>query len=140
MKAFLAYRHTGESLKNLEHLLGDVRDALAVSGIDAYCTFFDEAEFQNKSLNARQIMEHAFEMIDTRDLLFVIQTSENKSEGMLMEVGYCVAKSIPIVVAVRSDVRHTYLPEMGDIVISWKDIDDLHKQIKNTDFSVLTKS
>src|SRR5579871_3573922 len=98
MEAFLAYRHTGESMEDLEALLGSTRDALARAGVNAYCTFFDEAEFQSKSLGARQIMEHAFATIDTKDMLFVVQTSDNKSEGMLMEVGYCIAKGIPVVV------------------------------------------
>jgi len=34
------------------------------------------------------------------DLLLVLQDSEERSEGMLMEVGYALAKRMPMVVAV----------------------------------------
>lgn len=140
MEAFLAYRHTGEQPEDLEVLLGNTRDALARAGVNAYCTFFDEDEFQNKSFGARQIMDHAFETIEAKDMLFVLQTSENKSEGMLMEVGYCRARGIPVVVASKSDVEHTYLPDMADIAIRWNDPEDLHQQIEATDFSALARS
>lgn len=137
MKAFIAYRHTGEKTEELERLLGTARDALKQASVDSYCTFFDEAEFQDRSLGAAGIMKHAFSIIDGSDLLFVIQASENKSEGMLIEVGYCMAKNIPIVVAVKSDVDHTYLPDMGNITIRWNDVEDLRHQITATDFSDL---
>jgi nucleoside 2-deoxyribosyltransferase len=134
-KAFIAYRHTGEKTEYLEELLGAVRDALAKVDVEAYCTFFDEAEFQDKSLEAYQIMEHAFSVIDESDMLFVIQTSENKSEGMLMEVGYCIAKDIPIVVAASSKVKQSYLSEMATASFKWDDLQDLQKLIKQADLS-----
>jgi nucleoside 2-deoxyribosyltransferase len=138
MKMFIAYRHTGEKTKDLEDLLGNVRAALSEAGVNVYCAFFEEAEFQSRSLAAHQIMDHAFSLIDGSDMLFVIQTSKNKSEGMLMEVGYCIAKKIPIVVAVKSDVKQTYLPDMANTSFRWKDPEDLKRQIAATNFSSLT--
>jgi nucleoside 2-deoxyribosyltransferase len=132
MKTFLAYRFTGEDPKLLEPLLITIREALKEKGIDSYCTFFDEDEFKDKSLNARQIMEHAFKIIDESDFLFVLMTSENKSEGMLMEVGYCVAKGIPIIVAVKEGINKTYVPEMSEMKIIWSNADQLAGLIKES--------
>ncbi|MDB5160803.1 MAG: hypothetical protein JWO96_183, partial [Candidatus Saccharibacteria bacterium] len=87
-EAFVAYRHTGETEEVLEEMLGRVCRALGNVGVNSYCTFFAEREFRAKQLDARQIMEHAFEVIDSKDFLFVVQASESKSEGMIMEVGY----------------------------------------------------
>lgn len=133
--AFIAYRHTGEKTEYLQELLSTVKDALAKAGVDAYCTFFEDAEFKNKSLEAYQIMEHAFSVIDESDMLFVIQATENKSEGMLMEVGYCIAKDIPIVVAASSKVEHSYLSEMATASFKWDDLQNLKKLIREADFS-----
>ncbi len=104
-------------------------------GVDAYCTFFEEDEFQHKSLRAYQIMDHAFSIIDDSDLLFVIQTSESKSEGMLMEVGYCRAKNIPIIVATQQQVGATYVPDMGTVAFRWDDLNDLRTKIQALDFA-----
>lgn len=106
-------------------------------GIESHCTFFDEDDFQERSFSCRQIMEHAFNEIDQSDFLFVLQTSENKSEGLLMEVGYCVAKNLPIMVAVKSGVDQTYVPDMGDLVIRWADVDHLVREISRVDFQTL---
>lgn len=137
MKTFVAYRFSGEDTKDLEPLLTAVRDSLQAKNVEVYCTFFDDAELKDKSKSARQIMEHAFKIIDKSDFLFVIQTSDNKSEGMLMEVGYCRAKNIPIVVATKNPVSYTYIPQMGGISFRWSGVNDLVEKIKNTDFSTL---
>ncbi len=121
--AFIAYRHTGEDPAVLEPMLTGVRQSLAAMGIEAYCTFFVEEELQNKSMNARQIMEHAFETIESRDLLFVVQAGNLKSEGMLMEVGRFFGRK-PIIVATNQS-EGTYLPSMADYTYSWQTPEEL---------------
>jgi nucleoside 2-deoxyribosyltransferase len=125
MKTFIAYRSSDEDPQVVEPLMIAIRDAFKARGVEAYCTFFDEAMLKDKSLNARQIMEHAFGIIDDSDFLFVVQTSNNKSEGMLMEVGYCLAKNIPIIVATKDAVTQTYVPSMASQSFNWGTIEDL---------------
>jgi len=116
--AFVAYRHTGESPEVLEPMLSSVVKGLNKLGIETYCTFFSESDFQDKSHHAQQIMEHAFKTIENKDLLFVVMASQQKSEGMLMEVGRFYGRK-PIVVARHKDVRDTYVPEMADLHFEW---------------------
>ena len=135
LEAFIAYRHTGESEEVLEEMLGGVCRALGKTGVNAYCTFFAEKDFQAKQMNARQIMEHAFEVIDSKDILFVVQASESKSEGMIMEVGYCIAKQKPIIVATHESVQSTYLPQMANTAFTYSSLDDLESKIVGLDFA-----
>jgi len=128
-KSFISYRHKGEDPAKLLKLLTAVRDGLSEAGISAYCTFFDEDKFQEKSFGAREIMEHAFKKIKTVDVLFVLLTSDEKSEGMLMEIGYCLAKGIPIVVAAKNTVKSSSVPEMATHAVVWSDIADLTHKI-----------
>lgn len=137
MKTFVAYRFTGEDPKQLEPVLTAVCTALKKKGIESYCTFFDEQNFQAKQYNARQIMEHAFKIIDDIDFLFVVQMSDNKSEGMLMEAGYCIAKNIPIVAATKRDVKQTYLPDMAKVRIVWDGPEQLAEEIAKTDLQTV---
>ncbi|MEX2028059.1 MAG: nucleoside 2-deoxyribosyltransferase [Candidatus Curtissbacteria bacterium] len=134
MKAFIAYRFTGENPDELNKLMSAVCEALKAGGVEAYCTLFDSKELMDKTAGAREIMDHAFSKIDESEFLFVLQTSENKSEGMLMEVGYCVAKNIPIVVASKEGFNNTYLPQMGSHTIAWSDTTDLQEKIRSTNF------
>ncbi len=116
--AFVAYRHTGESPEVLEPMLSGVCSALKEIGIEAYCTFFSEEEFQSKSLSPRRIMEYAFETIEKKDLLFVVMANSDKSEGMIMEVGRFFGR-MPIIVAKHESVEGTYIPEMADVCYEW---------------------
>lgn len=84
-------------------------------------------------MGPREIMTHALKIIDDCDFLFVLLTGPEKSEGMLMEVGYCLAKGIPVLVAVKEGVEGTYLPKMTDHVIVWADQSDLAHQIATLD-------
>jgi nucleoside 2-deoxyribosyltransferase len=135
MKTFISYRHTGEKTEDLEPLLTSVCESLASSGVDTYCTFFNQDDFTSQSLGPHEIMQKAFEIIDDSDFLLVIQASERKSEGMLMEVGYCIAKKIPVIVAVKEGVDDTYLPDMANYAITWRSPDDLASELTAANFA-----
>ena len=122
--AFIAYRQTGEDPDILGPMLTGVSDEFNRLGIDAYCTFFDIADFQDKSLGAREIMIHAFETIQNKDFLFVIMTSSAKSDGMIMEVGRFFGVK-PIIVAKHQSVDGTYIPDMADVVYEWSSQEEL---------------
>ncbi len=140
LRAFVAYRHTGEDPAELRPMLTSVCEALREQGIDVYCTFFSEEEFQSKSLGPRAIMEHAFSEIDARDILIIIQASNSKSEGMLLEAGYCLGTDKPFVVAIKSGVENTYLPDLATYSFIWTNSDDLRRQIEVIDFASLVES
>lgn len=127
MKAFIAYRSTGEDPQAVKPVLVAIRQAFKSRGVDIYSTFFDGTI--KRSLGDHQIMEHAFGVIDSADFLFVVQTSDNKSEGMLIEIGYCLAKKIPVIVATKDTVTKTYVPSLGSQSFKWSTTEDLAKAI-----------
>lgn len=137
MKSFIAYRFSGEDPKNIEPVLRGTVDALKARGIDSYCTFFDNDDVRDTEKTAREIMSHAFSIIDASDFLFVILMSEEKSEGMIMEVGYCIAKKIPIVIAVKEGIQNTYLPQMTSHTFTWADSADLSLKIGSMEINKL---
>lgn len=126
----IAYRHTGADVVYLNKLLPAIRDAFISVGVDTYCTYFDEASFQNKHLAPQDIMAHAFDKIDELGGLFVLVDGEEKSEGQIMEVGYCLAKGIPIIVAKRRSVENTYLHKMANHSFEYDTIEELTEQIQ----------
>ena len=127
-KYFIAYRHTGEDLMELEKRIHSVEIALAAKGIKAYATLFDEDQFIKNSYNAGQIMDRAFQKIAAMDGLFVLINGDEKSEGQLMEVGYALALKKPVVVARREGAK-TYVNELTNLSIEYSDFNDLSKKI-----------
>jgi nucleoside 2-deoxyribosyltransferase len=135
MKTFIAYRSKEEDPKTVQPLITSIRDSLQARDIEADSMFFHEAEIINKALTNQQILELAFSMINNIDFLFVIQTSDNKSEGMLMEMGYCLAKEIPIILASKEMVRQTYLPEIAEQSFRWDTVENLRKGIASLELA-----
>lgn len=136
MKVFIAYRHTGEKAAVLQELSQIITTALRRRGLDTYC-WVDEAGPQTAHLSPRQIMERTFAAVSQCDFLLAVQTSEHKSEGMLMEIGYCVAKQIPVVIATKQGITNTCLPDMGDLSFSWTDFKDLQRRLGQLDLAAL---
>ncbi|MGB3023606.1 MAG: hypothetical protein WBB39_02255 [Candidatus Saccharimonadales bacterium] len=125
MKYFIAYRHTGEDPKRLDALLAPVKLAFERRGDEIYCTFFNDASFRARGLGPHEIMYEAFQKIEEMGRLFVLLDSVDKSEGMLMEIGYCIAKKIPITIAYNRAITDSYVPHMVSSTIAYSDIDEL---------------
>ncbi len=130
MGYFVGYRFTGAEPAYLDKLLPLVRDTFAEEGVETYCTYFDESSFQKENLDQRQIMDHAFLKINEVGGLFVLIDGPEKSEGQLIEVGYCVAKGLPIVVAKRRSVENTYVHKMADTSFEYDTLEELAQKIK----------
>lgn len=128
VKAVISYKFTGEPIKKVEELLECVCDAMRQSGIEPFCIQFSK-KGEDTDEEPSVMMRRAFDRIDATDMLFVVQSSEAKSEGMLMEVGYAIAKGIPVVVATHVGIKNTYLPDMADQTIRYSDLEDLSRKI-----------
>lgn len=126
---FIAYGFTGESITELEKRISVAELGLATHGIKGYANLSEEDEFVRNKFTAAQIMEHAFQKIAAMDGLFALIHTGNKSEGLLMEVGYAIALKKPVVVAYQQDVS-TYVPQLANVSIAYKDLDDLELKIK----------
>jgi nucleoside 2-deoxyribosyltransferase len=138
MKAFNSYRFTGETEENLRNLLTPVTEALHEAGAEAYCNFFDEdLPVRSKNFKPQDYVFDAFKTINGTNMLFVILNSEDKSEGMLMEIGYALAKGKKVVVAVKDGVQKSYVPGMASLVLPYSNVEDLAEKIKNADFKAL---
>jgi hypothetical protein len=55
---------------------------------------------------------------------------------MLMEIGYCLAKHIPIVVAQHVSVGNTYVHELSQGAFRYDTVDDLCHKITLLDLSL----
>ena len=128
MKTLIAFRYSDEDFEIIKPILKTVKKALTLNNIDAYCTFFSK-DRDNNLKKPKDWMTHAFQIIDTCDFLFVVQHSSEKSEGMLMEVGYSIAKDRPVIVAVKDNIKGSYLSEMADYSFKWQNLTELEQNI-----------
>ncbi|MCW8966213.1 MAG: nucleoside 2-deoxyribosyltransferase [Candidatus Pacearchaeota archaeon] len=131
-KVFLGQAVTGCDFDSLKEESLEIVDLFKSKGLGCYCTLCEGKEFQSNS--KKEIFKHAFEIIDESDILLAVQRNENKSEGLLIEIGYCMANNKKVIIAMQKDVNKTYLPDLFDEVIIFDDFEDLKNKLKDYKF------
>ena len=143
MKVFVSYAYTGEDADVLGQRLSRLRDTFAELGVDYYIKMFSP-EWQgmmDREATGGEFLNFALKSMRDCDVVLVLNTSERRSEGMLMEVGAAVTMRKPIVLAQhQSSVGKTYLPTVVDESIVWRKEGELVDSIKNWITKRITRS
>ncbi len=135
MKIQLAYKYIGEDKQKVTFLLEKVRETLKKRGHEVYIQVFDKPMPESK----KELFNRTLNKIDEKDILLVLLLSEDKSEGMLLEIGYCLAKQKKVILAINKDVKNTHLTDLAEEVIESSDLEDLIEKLKNLDFQNVRK-
>jgi len=130
MRIFLSYRYTGEDPAQVESILGNICASLQEAGHEPYC-FFLANKGKNLHFTSKQIIEEAFREIDKAELVLVYIKSPEKSEGMILEVGYSLARGKRFMVASLKGVTTTYMHGLAERVIEFSDVEDLYSKLRN---------
>ena len=128
-KIFIGQAVTGQDIKSLQKEMEKIYDVLSQAGYKPYSTL-EEEENENSFEKAGDWINHAFKVIDEHDIFLAIVRTEHRSEGMLMEIGYVLSKKKKLVLAVKKDVKNTYIGDLADEVIEWDNFEDLVKKLE----------
>lgn len=133
-KFFLSYKFTGEDIAELTETLSKILATLRALGHKVYCSIEDEKSFQENLKTNKEILHHTLNHLDDSDLIFAFVRSEQKSEGMLIEVGYALAKGKPFVLAIQNGIKTTFLTEIANTLIEFESVNDLCEKLKEVNF------
>ena len=129
MKIFLSYRFTGEDPNVLKETIHNICSSLEKSGHGHYCSFWKEGFFNENKFTHKQILEHALQELEKSDIYLAFVKSEDKSEGMLIEAGYAIAKKKKFYLAIKKGVHTVFLREMADKVIEFEELGELYEKL-----------
>ena len=132
MRYFIVHRVSGENEGELRKTMQHVADSLKEAGHTYYCTFLDRKENPGKfdKMNQGALLVHSYKKLDSCDALIVVLYREEKSEGLLMEIGYSFAKKKRIVLAIDKKIKNTYLREVADEVIEFNNFEELNNTLR----------
>jgi len=128
-RVFISYRFTGEDPKELKKIIPQIHEAVEKAGHDHYSTIFDSEQFANQKWSGKQIMEKAFKEIDKSDLILFFVKSPEVSQGMLVELGYSLAKKKRIILAIKKEIRDIIFRRQIDEVIEFEDLEELKNKL-----------
>jgi len=130
MKISISYRFTGEDIEPLTKFMTNVCNSLKQAGHTTLTTFWKKDEFEQNNTSLKELMQTALDYIDESDMHLIIIKSNEKSEGLLIEAGYALAKQKKIVLAIKKNINTTWLKELSNKVIEFTDIEDLYNKLR----------
>ena len=130
MKIFLSYRFTGEDIKKLETIIKNICFKLEELGHACYCSLWDEDYFQKNKYSNTQILNHTLRKLDNSNIYLAFINSNEKSEGVLIEAGYALAKKKTIYSAIRKGVKTTFMKKLSDKNIEFSSLNELNEKLK----------
>lgn len=130
MKIFISYRFSDIPIEELEKLLNPVCDLFKNHNIQTFCNFYKDRHYKENGYTVSEIMDDCFLMIDQFDIILCLVDTPKQSPGMLLEVGYGLAKEKLVMVCSRKDCEIDTLCELADENISYENYDDLIYKLK----------
>lgn len=130
MKVFISYKFAEEDLKHLNEFMSNLKSALQKSKHEMLTTFFNAEEFKKSQASMRKIMDTALNYIDNSDMVLCIIKSPEKSEGMILEIGYAIAKKKRIILAIKEGIESRWITHYSEKTIKFKDLPDLYSKLE----------
>ena len=133
MKAFVSYAFTGEDEAALTERLHNVKNILDQLGVDYYINIYDPVYQSLVDGNAPPdvYLAEAFKELKLSNVVLVVNTSDRRSEGMLMEVGAAKILGKKIILAQhQTSVGKSYLPTIADQSFVWQTEDELVSKLR----------
>ena len=131
MKIQLAYKFSGQDEEELVKILTRISSRLEKFGHEVYFACKEEDLFRNKNFTPKQILIHTLNNLDDADCLLVFVRSNEKSEGLLLETGYAIAKKKKIILVIKKGITRHFTEGIADKKIEFEDIDDLLNKLED---------
>lgn len=112
MRVFISFRYTGETYESLTVFFRPLCDGLEKRGYTVFCSLWKEDEYRRRQLGVGDMLKDALLELDSADALLAVVRSNDRSEGMLMEVGYALAKQKPVLCLTAPGVQ-TFISELA---------------------------
>lgn len=125
MKLYLAFRFTGEDPAVLDTELNFIADNLKKSGHEVFCSFWKEKYYRDNNFSNEDIINYSLPQLESSDALIAYIKSSEKSEGMLLEVGYALGKDKPVIVLIKEGVKTNFVTDLASQVIQYRDVSEL---------------
>ncbi|MGV8162054.1 MAG: nucleoside 2-deoxyribosyltransferase [Candidatus Nanoarchaeia archaeon] len=131
MRVYIAYKFLGSDKDKLKNTLCDISSAIEKTGNQAFIFYRDTQNWGANDIPVNKILPTAFAELEKSDVLFAFVENEEKSEGLLLEVGYAKAKNKKIFLAIKKDINLRFLKSIADELIEFDTLYDLNKKIKD---------
>ncbi|OIO53090.1 hypothetical protein COT40_00405 [Candidatus Peregrinibacteria bacterium CG08_land_8_20_14_0_20_41_10] len=129
MKVFLSYRFIGEDPRVLKEIIHEICKSLEKAGHSHFCSFWKEDFFNENKFTHQQILEYALKELEGSDVYLAFIKSKDKSEGMLLEAGYALAKKKKFYLAIQKGIGTTFMRKIADKIVEFETLEELYDKL-----------
>ena len=119
----------------MQSILERLTEILERSGHETFIHFRDVENWKETKLSSRDIIVGALKELKNCDAILALVTSSEKSEGLLLEVGFAKALDKKIILATKKDARAVLLRDISDAIIEFENMDELEEGISKDNAS-----
>lgn len=126
MKIYIAYKFTGVSMEALNNTVRLIITKLREQGNDVFCNLERDDFYIKEKCTAKQIMDDCFSHLDQCEkLILFVAPNTGMGEGMLIELGYAIAKKKSTLLLLPEDFKSVSAKAVVDDIITYADMSDL---------------
>jgi nucleoside 2-deoxyribosyltransferase len=81
-------------------------------------------------MTSGEIIDRALARVKESDAILAIQQGDEKSEGLLLEVGYAKALGKKVVLAISNEAQRPFLRAIADQIIEFKTLEEFAEGAK----------
>ncbi len=134
MKIFISYRFTGEDMKALEVVLGNITKTLKSRRYDFFCSFYKEDYFKKQKFSRDQRYEYYIQNLKDCEIILFFIKSNDYSEGMETELDQAIKHDKKIVVAIQKNLGFTNFRKNAHDIIEYRNLEHFYKILETYDF------
>ncbi len=121
MKVYIAYKFAGNDKEKLKDKLENISNQIESQGHSTFIYFRDVRKWDETLKPIKEVMSKALPQLDSSDALFAYVDSEEKSEGLIFEAGYAIAKGKKFYLAIKKGINLRILKALATQVIEFED-------------------
>lgn len=129
MRYYIAYKFLNADKEVLKKTIGIISDMVEKEGNTTRIFYRDIQNRGTISMTIDQIIRQAFAEIKKSDIILAFIESEEKSEGMLLEIGYAKALGKKVKVLIKRWIDLRFVRALADETIEFDSIEDLEGKI-----------
>ena len=129
MRYYIAYKFLNTDKEMLKKNLGIISDMIEREG-NTTCIFY--RDIQNRwaiQMSIDEVIKQAFVEVKKSDAILAFIESEEKSEWMLLEIGYAKALGKKLLLVIKRGINLRFLRTLADETIEFESMEDLESKI-----------
>lgn len=138
-RIFVSYRFTGEDPKDLEQILGGLKESLEAAGHNIFCSFWMSDFFKQEGYDREKMYDYCLQQQKEHDVVIGLVKTDDYSRGMAEEAKRATEYKQPYVLVIRKGLEFKDFRNQASDIIEFQEYKEAYDHLKEFDFDRFNK-